>query len=97
MLRSSPMRAVSSMAAWSSQSTARRGLQTQSAKALETGRSAGKPSNGSRMIAETKLLAALLGRPGRTITVGKRMLTASSIPRREVSASSSSPIAFCVP
>ncbi|MEJ1978130.1 MAG: hypothetical protein WDN49_20445 [Acetobacteraceae bacterium] len=48
-------------------------------------------------MAETKLLAALLGRPGRTITVGRRRLTASSIPRRDASDSSSSPIAFCVP
>ncbi len=97
MLRSRPIGAVSMLAACSSQSTARRGLQTHRANASPTGRSAVSPSSGSRRMAETKLLAALFGRPGRTITVGRRMQTASNMPRREASDSSSSPIAFCVP
>ena len=62
-LRSRPMRLVSMLAACSSQSTARRGLQTQTAKSSGTGRSAGSPSSGSRRMPLTKLLAALLAGP----------------------------------
>ncbi len=97
MLRSRPSCAVSMAAAWSSQSTARRGLQSQAAKASCTGRSVGRPSSGSRTMAEKKELAARFGRPGRTMTVGRRMQTASRKPRREASARISSAAAFCAP
>ena len=46
---------------------------------------------------EKKEEAALLGRPGRTITVGRRMETASRKPLRLASCSSSSAAAFCAP
>ena len=48
-------------------------------------------------MALTKLLAALLGRPGRMVTVGRRMETASMAPRRVASARKSSAAAFCAP
>ena len=54
---------------------------------MGTGSSAGNPSNGSRTIEEKKLLAALFGRPGRTMIVGSRSDTASMNPRRVASAS----------
>ena len=97
MPRSRPMGAVSMVAACSSQSTARRGLQTQTAKSSGTGRAAGSPSRGSRRMPLKKLLAALFGRPGRMTTVGRRMSTASRKPRRLASARNSSAAAFCAP
>jgi hypothetical protein len=48
-------------------------------------------------MAETKEDAALFGRPGRMMTVGRRIETASSMPRRVASCSSSSAAAFCAP
>ena len=74
-----------------------RGEQIQTANSGGTGQSVDRPSSGSRMIAETKEDAALFGRPGRTITVGRRMFTASRNPLRVASCSSNSPIAFCAP
>ncbi len=49
------------------------------------------------MMPEKNPEAALLGLPGRTTMLGRRMPTASSRPFRVWSASSSSQIAFCVP
>jgi hypothetical protein len=49
------------------------------------------------MMADRKLLAALLGRPGRTMIVGSRIVTASRKPPRVASARMSSAAAFCAP
>ncbi len=62
-----------------------------------TGSSADRPSSGSRMIEERNELAALFGRPGRTMMVGRRIDTASRKPRRDASARISSAAAFCAP
>ncbi len=97
MPRSAPIAPVSIVAACRNHSIALRGEQIQTAKSAGTGQSVDRPSSGSRTTAETKDDAALLGRPGRTITVGRRMFTTSRKPLRVASCSSSSPIAFCAP
>ena len=85
------------VAAWMNHAIALRGEQIQTANSGGTGQLVSSPSKGSRTTAETKDDAALFGRPGRTITVGRRMFTASRKPLRVASCSSSSPIAFCAP
>ncbi len=62
-----------------------------------TGQIASTPASGSRTMPLANDDAARLGSPGRTVTVGRRRLRPSSAPRRDRSATSSSPITFCVP
>ena len=50
---------------------------------LATGNTAGRPLNGSRMISLAKLLAACVGFPALTVTVGRRTARPSRNPRRE--------------
>ena len=97
MPRSRPSGLVSMVMACRNQSTAWRGEQTQTEKSSGTGNSVARPSSGSRRMAETKEDAALFGRPGRMMTVGRRIFTASRKPLREASCSSSSPTAFSAP
>src|SRR2546429_314021 len=47
-----------------------------------TGSSASRPASGSRMMPEKKPEAALLGLPGRTTMLGRRIPTPSQKPRR---------------
>ena len=89
-------RAVSIAMACRNQSTARRGEQIQransSAPATRSQAEQRLPQD-----AETKVEAALFGRPGRMTRSAAGWLTASSMPRREASCSSSSAVAFSAP
>ena len=95
--RRSPRRARSSPAAWSRKPIAAEGLANQWRTVSGTGRIAGWPASGSRMMPEKNPLAAALGLPGRTTMVGSRIDTPSISPRRDQSLTSASPISFCVP
>jgi hypothetical protein len=77
-----PSRSLGSAAAWSRKPTAERGLACQCMTLSATGSTACSPASGSRMIEEKKPDAALLGRPGRTETVGNLIPTPSTKPRR---------------
>jgi len=70
------------VAAWIRKLTAERGEACQWRTWSDTGSTASMPFSGSRMMLEKKPDAALLGVPGRTQIVGKRMLSPSKKPRR---------------
>ncbi len=74
---------MSIVAACTRKPTAERGLACQCITSSETGSTASLPLIGSRMMFEKKPDAALLGVPGRTQIVGRRMPTPSKMPRRE--------------
>src|SRR6266545_5150317 len=74
-----------------------RGDVTHIAVSGATGQIASTPANGSRMTPLANDDAALFGLPGRTVTVGRRRLRPSIMPLRDMSWTSSSAIAFCVP
>ena len=62
--------------------TAARGEACQCITLSDTGSTASSPASGSRMMLEKKPDAALLGLPGRTQMVGRRMLMPSTKPLR---------------
>ena len=80
--RRGPTVAVSRVAAWRMNATAARGEACQCITVSETGSTASAPASGSRMMLEKKPDAALLGLPGRTQMVGRRMLSPSRKPLR---------------
>ena len=71
------------VAAWRRNATAARGEANQWRTSAETGRTAGRPCRGSRMMPEKKPDAARFGAPGRTQIVGSRIAMPSMNPRRE--------------
>ena len=71
------------VAAWMRKAMAARGSQAV-AHVFATGSTASWPTSGSRMMLEKKPDAALLGLPGRTQMVGRRMPMPSKKPRREI-------------